>query len=559
MKFNSIKQRMLFGFSTIILLVILLGVFIVIDTNSNNKVAEDIVNRELPLTMLETNYATNIANRVAAARAYVLFGGDYKNDFYELTNEGRKFEEMIRNIYATEEFDKLVERTVVWREYVVNNVFTEFDKGNQEVAIKRMADIDKVASDIISEFQIMADERKDSILSKTEQIIVNGENSLTISIIITALVILISLIIAFITSNKISKPINIVMERMKTIANGDLSASELKTKSSDEIGQLVTATNAMNDNMRKLMYEVFEVSQTVNTKSDELSNAANEVKEGSRQVTSTMQELAIALEKEANFVNDVSAAMNNFTMKIQEANESGENIRTATNGILTLTSKGNELMESSLQQMILIDRIVQNAVQKVDGLDAHTQEITSLVSVIQNIADQTNLLALNAAIEAARAGEHGKGFAVVADEVRKLAEESSASVSKITDIVTKIQNESSAVSSSLQNGYKDVEEGTKQITATNEMFNEISGAVENMINNIRVVTDNLTGIFDMSQQINSSIQEIAAITQETSAGIEQTTASTEQTNATMEEVALSSNNLAKLAENLTQHVQQFKL
>src|SRR5690625_7272485 len=100
-----------------------------------------------------------------------------------------------------------------------------------------------------------------------------------------------------------------------------------------------------------------------------------------------------------------------------------------------MTNDGSLLMESSTKQMAIIDQIVHEAVEKVEGLDVHSQQISELVSVIQDIADQTNLLALNAAIEAARAGEHGQGFAVVADEVRKLAEEVSFSVTDITIIV----------------------------------------------------------------------------------------------------------------------------
>src|SRR5699024_8662469 len=108
------------------------------------------------------------------------------------------------------------------------------------------------------------------------------------------------------------------------------------------------------------------------------------------------------------------------------------------------------LMDRSTEQMKKIDTMVNVAAQKMEGLDKHAQDISELVSIIQDIAEQTNLLALNAAIEAARAGEHGQGFAVVADEVRKLAEQSSHSVQNITSIVDRIQDESQTVVSSLR-------------------------------------------------------------------------------------------------------------
>src|SRR5699024_11327619 len=140
------------------------------------------------------------------------------------------------------------------------------------------------------------------------------------------------------------------------------------------------------------------------------------------------------------------------------------------------------LMEASTEQMNMIDAMMQEAVQKVEGLDLNSQEISKLVLVIQDIAEQTNLLALNAAIEAARAGEHGQGFAVVADEVRKLAEQVADSVSDITGIVERNHQESNIVTESLQAGYKEVEQGTKQIATNSEMLYGINQAVTEMVN-----------------------------------------------------------------------------
>src|SRR5699024_4086686 len=121
------------------------------------------------------------------------------------------------------------------------------------------------------------------------------------------------------------------------------------------------------------------------------------------------------------------------------------------------------------------------------------------------------LLALNPAIEGARAGEHGKGFAVVADEVRKLAEQVSDSVSEITGIVSNIQMESSMVAESLQEGYKEVEQGTEQIEVTGEKFNSIHTASNDMVNSIKSVSENLGSIAVSSQKMNSTIEDIAAV------------------------------------------------
>src|SRR5699024_5700601 len=164
----------------------------------------------------------------------------------------------------------------------------------------------------------------------------------------------------------------------------------------------------------------------------------------------TMDEVATGAENQAHTTNDLSASMALFMEKIRTGNQTAEDSYHSSQGLLTLTKEGHELMNSSIKQMESIDEIVMDSVKKVEQLDQHSQAITKLVGVINGIADQTNLLALNATIEAARAGEHGKGFAVVAEEVRKLSEQVSLSVNDITQIVSAIQSETDIVTTSLQ-------------------------------------------------------------------------------------------------------------
>src|SRR5699024_1064309 len=152
--------------------------------------------------------------------------------------------------------------------------------------------------------------------------------------------------------------------------------------------------------------------------------------------------------------------------------------------VITLTNEGSELMSQSVTQMGKIDEIVSHSVQRVIGLDEKSEQISHLVDVVKGIADQTNLLSLNAAIEAARAGEHGRGFAVVAEEVGNLAEEVARSVMEITNIVTMIQSETDEVVETLNNGYREVQTGAKQIERTGENFNSIEYFITNMVENV---------------------------------------------------------------------------
>src|SRR5699024_572689 len=342
-------------------------------------------------------------------------------------------------------------------------------------------------------------------------------------------------------------------------ASGDLSYKPIETRSRDEIGQLIAATNEMTKNTKELLNQIMTVSELVSSHSEELMQTTNEVNASSEQIATTMQELASGAESQANSASDLSSIMGSFTVKVRETRENGERIRQASHEVLNMTDRGSQLMESSNGQMEKVNGIVSDAVDKVDGLDKQAQEISKLVSVIQDISDQTNLLALNAAIEAARAGEHGRGFAIVADEVRKLAEQVSVSVTDITDIVERIQSESSIVVDSLKEGYQEVEEGTIQIRTTSETFHTIKTAIKEMAENINIVSMNLSDIANNSEEMNSSIEDVAAISEESAAGVEQTSAASQQTNSSMEEIDGSSRQLATLAENLNGLVQRFKL
>ncbi|MBP2079205.1 methyl-accepting chemotaxis protein [Oceanobacillus polygoni] len=349
-----------------------------------------------------------------------------------------------------------------------------------------------------------------------------------------------------------------VTKVMRELELGNLSKTKIQAKTDDEIGQLVSSTNKMNETLRELVMKIKNVSETVSSKSEELTQSANDVKIGSEQVATTMQELAFGSESQANTTSDLSSLMATFQSDTDQAYANSNQVYESSNQVLSHTNEGRNLMEKSTEQMETIDTIIYDSVQKVESLDTHSQKISDLVSVIKDIADQTNLLALNAAIEAARAGESGKGFAVVADEVRKLAEQVGSSVTGITDIVENIQRETTQVTKSLRDGYKEVQQGTSQIKVTRDTFQTISTSVTQMVDGIKMISDKLSTISDTSENMNTSIQEIAAISEESAAGVEQTSASSQQISSSMEEVALSSDELAKLAEELNELIQHFR-
>ncbi|WP_186578813.1 methyl-accepting chemotaxis protein [Aquibacillus kalidii] len=366
-------------------------------------------------------------------------------------------------------------------------------------------------------------------------------------------------LLVFLVSRKLSQNLNKVVIMSSGIANGDLNVDQISYEGNDEIGRMASAMNLMSNNLKNVIQQVSAISRTLMRQSEELTQSSTEVKAGSSQIAVTMESLASGSETQANSAGELSNAMEAFSSKMHESNQNGEYIYNSSNLVLQMTTEGTQLMQDSVKQMATIDQIVQEAVEKVKGLDVQSQKISQLVSVIKDIAEQTNLLALNAAIEAARAGEHGKGFAVVADEVRKLAEQVANSVKDITGIVNSIQGESTDVAESLQGGYKEVEKGTLQMETTGTTFANINNAVKDMVIKIQTVTDNLAIMSTNTESMSDSIEEIASLSEASAAGVEQTSASAQQASSSMDEIATNSDELTKLAEQLNSIVRQFNL
>ena len=374
---------------------------------------------------------------------------------------------------------------------------------------------------------------------------------------------LISIIIAFILvlyiSRHVSSHLNRVVVLSDRIASGDLTETDNHYKGRDEIAQLSTSMEQMRLQLTTMIDSIKQTSLLVGTQSAQLNQSADDVKSGTQQIAATMEELASGTETQANFAGDLVETMTEFAEKIKSINTSSQSINESSNSVLKETDTGNEYMNKSINQMNNIDQIVKDAVDKVEGLDKQTQEISKLVGVVKDIADQTNLLALNAAIEAARAGEHGLGFAVVADEVRKLAEQVANSVVSIAQNVNEIQTESKAVSTALEQGYDEVEQGTKDIQETGVRFKAIEDAIAVMTSNVQTVMGGLEELTNDSARVNEAVQEIASISEESAAGVEETSASAEEASSSMEDVATGASTLLVSAEELSELVQRFKM
>ncbi|WP_339280926.1 methyl-accepting chemotaxis protein [Lysinibacillus sp. FSL P2-0066] len=560
MKFKSLRTKILFGFFVILIGIMIQSGYIIYSNIKMNKEIEDMVHRELELSIVDQHLANSISVRIGAARGYVLTGEKvYKDTYEEYTKLSLANVEKARQIIESPELEVVAARAKAWRQYVEENVFPIYEGGNPELAVKNLISKEDEIRAVREGFEALASSREESIRQAGQTLIENNDRLNTISIVAFGIVVLLAIGAGLTSALSISRPVQQISERVKLIAEGDLSHEMLTIKAKDEIGELSVSTNMMNGKMKDMLQRIQDVSNEVAAHSEQLLQSSIEIKSGTEQVALTMNDIAEGTESQANNTSDLSNLMSDFVIRMNEASQNGEHVQSNSNHVLSLTNSGQHLIEASTNQMTKIDAIVHDAVDKVEGLNHKSQDISKLVVVINDIAKQTNLLALNAAIEAARAGVQGQGFAVVAEEVRKLAEQVSLSVIDIELIVGQIVEETNDVTNSLKRSYEEVQQGTEQISLTNQTFIEIDQAVREMATNITSVSQNLNKLVENSVRIDEAIEEIAAISQESAAGVEETSATMQQTSSAMEEISNSSNQLAKMAEELNSQVGQFKL
>ncbi len=306
----------------------------------------------------------------------------------------------------------------------------------------------------------------------------------------------------------------------------------------DEIGLLAKTVNETNRTLLEIVNQIRHVSGIIASQGEELVRTVSGTKEGSSQIALTMEELAKASGSQAEAAVDASKAVDDLNRLIGDVAGKGNELLLHSEQVRSKGDRGRQLMDSSVAQMGQIAEAVSQSMETVEELNRKNEGIFRLVGSIRNISEQTHLLAINAAIEAARAGDSGRGFAVVAQEVRKLSEDVQQTVAEITGITQGIQLDSRDMVENLRKGVLKTEEGSRQIVETGNALAEINSSVNVMAGTIENMGHDIMHMTGASEKMNEFSQHISALAQESAAGVEETSASAyEQVNATSEVAA----------------------
>ncbi len=378
--------------------------------------------------------------------------------------------------------------------------------------------------------------------------------SLIISIVLGILYVVIGLIIV---RKYLIAPINKLIFAVQRAEAGELDFN-VDYNSKDEIGVLTSSFSQMTAQLRNLIGQMKHSSEQLAAFSLELSSSAEQTSEASEHIASVTLEVASGSDEQVRTITKTSDIVNHMVQNVGIIARNSTNVTEAATQAKKLSLDGNNIIQNAVVQMNTIETTIGSLSVIISGLGERSSEIGDIVEVITSIATQTNLLALNAAIEAARAGEHGKGFAIVSEEVRKLAEESSTSSLRISELIKRIQSETNKLVDSMQFTTNEVKTGIHNVNTAGDSFEKIQHAINEVSVQIHEVSSSVEQMVVGADQMSKTMEQINEISQNNASGTQNISAATEEQLASMQEITASTTELSKMAEDLHEKTNMFK-
>ncbi|SET14912.1 methyl-accepting chemotaxis protein [Anaerobranca gottschalkii] len=371
-------------------------------------------------------------------------------------------------------------------------------------------------------------------------------------------IIVVNFIIIFTMRKLFINPLKKHMEHLQKVGEGDISRL-VQIKGKDEFAILAQATNSTIEQLNKLIKEIKEISSITNKNTSNINSVLEGLNTSSYEITKAIEEVSIGANEQVKSVEEGYKKGEELGRKIGENQNLMEGLNQSSQKVVRLVDDGllemKELTNITEQNIIAIEKIQKETLLT----DESVKKISEASELIDSIANQTNLLALNAAIEAARAGEQGRGFAVVAEEIRKLAEQSSASTKIIDEIVEQLQNNSKNAVETMDEVAILSKKQAEKVNMSKNKFIMIKEAIEISKKNINKLNNTSSVINNMKEEILNTLNNLSSIAESNSAAVQQVTASIEEQSAVFEKVAIASKDISEKTLTLDKLINIFKI
>lgn len=372
------------------------------------------------------------------------------------------------------------------------------------------------------------------------------------------ILIAISLLIIYLFNNRINMPLTKLIGSAKGLASGDLTTA-VSVERDDEIGELAEDFKIMSNNFKKIITDVNRMAQQVASSGQELCSGSEQSAVGTQEIAQSIVKVAEAVAEQSTLIDKAAESVAVISNSINTASDSAEKTLENVESSAVSAKNGYTSVKSAIGQMENIDAKINEAAETVLKLGTQSKQIGEIVSTISDIAGQTNLLALNAAIEAARAGEQGRGFAVVADEVRKLAEQSQVAAKHIADLIREIQTQTTKAVEFMETGTQEVKLGSQLVGDAGKTFSEIVTKVDKVTLDVKLVVAEIKKIVQERDSMVKLIDNLEVIGTKTSDQSQNVSATVEEQAATLEQLAAVSRSLSEMSQELHKVVNSFKV
>lgn len=443
----------------------------------------------------------------------------------ELESDVEKAIKDYESLVSSAEEKKLISEALVaangYRDAVKKGVALAKDGKEDEAQALRKGEWVTKANEMRDKTDALVKTNREGAEASKKSIAITSQNAYTGTLIATLAGVLIATLFSFALSKRIVGRMQSVVETSRRIASGDLQGP-IPRSGRDEVGQLSQSVGEMQESLRKALVETRDNAARITATSGNLADNVGQLEQGAEVQAEAASSIAANIEELTVSINHISDATG------EASRLAGESDRLAETG------KNN--IEKLIGEIRNVATTVDHASQQVSTLADQSQQISQLVSVIKDIADQTNLLALNAAIEAARAGEQGRGFAVVADEVRKLSERTAHSTTEIAAMVNSIQKATHEVVSGIQSGVDAVSVSVEHARQTGEAISLIQSKAKEVATVVAGVADGLREQTTAATDVAKRVEQIATHAEESSSATSSTAESARILSAVAEEM-----------------------
>lgn len=433
----------------------------------------------------------------------------------------------------------------------------EYIKGGTELGNKIMGEFDQSSADINNLIDALREDNLEKIEHSIHTIEQQTQKANGMIFFGSLLIVLVCFSIPIMLGFNITRAFNSIINDAEIIASGDLSQENV-ISSNDEIGRLSQALDIMRRHLLSIIAQVQQTSVQLSDAAAELSSGVRETTKNNERAVSFVQEITNGLHTQTASTEEITKAMDEMAIGISKIADSSSSVSELAKHTEQETIKGNETIQSAVQRMNHVLKQVSNAEEIMHTLGDHAKNITKIVEVMGSISSQTQLLALNASIEAVHANENGNSFAVVADEVRKLADQAKKATDQIATMIEEMQTSTKQAMEAIQTSHMEVSEGTRIVQDAGKAFDQIMQASAHVTEQILALSAASEQMMAGAEQVSTSADQLRQIAKTSAKQGEQVLVSAEEQLAAMQNIDASAHQVLQISNALVNETKKFK-